>query len=111
MKNKEINFSDIKNSPYTIAVVLALVIVLVIAAISYLIYDIVQIKTEIVDVRTSYEQNLRKIAVLEELRAQSEKAEQQLEVYKGILPDELGDVYILQEEQIATLENFGLEVT
>ena len=111
MKNKEINFSDIKNSPYTIAVVLALVIVLVIAAISYLIYDIVQIKTEIVDVRTSYEQNLREIAVLEELRAQSEKAEQQLEVYKGILPDALGDIYVLQEEQIATLENFGLEVT
>ncbi len=110
MKGKQINFKDIKNSPYTTAVALVLVILLVIAAISYLIYDIVQTKAEIVVVRASYEENLKEIAVLEELRAQSKKAEQQLEVYKGILPDDLGDVYILQEKQIATCENFGLEV-
>ena len=111
MKGKKIDFKDIKNSPYTVAVALVLVILLVIAAAAYLIYDITQIKTQIVDVRASYEANLKEIAVLEELRAQSEKAEQQLEVYKGILPDDLGDVYILQENQIKICENFGLEVT
>ena len=110
MKNININFKDIKNSPYATAAVLVLIILLVIAAISYLIYDIVQTKEQIVQVRASYEENLKEIAVLEELRAQSKKAEQQLEIYKGILPDELGDVYILQEKQIATCENFGLEV-
>ena len=71
---------------------MALVIVLVIAAVAYLIYDIIQTKNEIVEVRASYQENLKEIAILEELRAQSEKAEAQLEVYKGILPDELGDV-------------------
>lgn len=110
MKDIKIDFKDIKNSPYTTAAVLVLVILLVIAAISYLVYDIVQTKEQIVVVRASYEENLKEIAVLEELRAQSEKAEQQLEVYKGILPDDLGDVYILQEDQIRTCENFGLEV-
>lgn len=111
MKNKNINLKDIKSSPYTTAVILALVIVLVIAAIGYLIYDIIQTKNEIVEVRASYQENLREIAILEELRAQSEKAEAQLEVYKGILPDELGDVYILQEEVVETCENFGLELS
>ena len=109
-KDININFKDIKNSPYATAAVLAVIILLVIAAISFLIYDIVQTKDQIVQVRASYEQNLKEIAVLEELRAQSEKAERQLEIYKGILPDDLGDVYILQEEQIAICENFGLEV-
>ena len=109
-KNININFKDIKNSPYATAVILVLIILLVIAAISYLIYDIVQTKEQIVQVRASYEENLKEIAVLEELRAQSKKAEKQLQIYKGILPDDLGDVYVLQEKQITTCENFGLEV-
>lgn len=111
MKGKEIKFEDIKNSPYTSAVILALIILLVIAGIAFLIYDIVQTKQEIVEVRASYQENLKEIAILEELRAQSEKAEQQLEVYKGILPDELGDVYMLQEDVVATCKNFGLELS
>ena len=111
MKGKEIKFEDIKNSPYTTAVILVLIILLVIAGISFLIYDIVQTKAEIVEVRASYQENLKEIAILEELRAQSEKAEQQLEVYKGILPDELGDVYMLQEDVVATCKNFGLELS
>lgn len=111
MKGKEIKFEDIKNSPYTSAVILALIILLVIAGIAFLIYDIVQTKEEIVEVRASYQENLKEIAILEELRAQSKKAEQQLEVYKGILPDELGDVYMLQEDVVATCKNFGLELS
>ncbi len=111
MKGKNITFENIKNSPYTTAVILVLIILLVIAGIAFLIYDIVQTKEEIVDVRASYQENLKEIAILEELRAQSEKAEQQLEVYKGILPDELGDVYMLQEDVVATCKNFGLELS
>ena len=78
MKGKEIKFEDIKNSPYTTAVILVLIILLVIAGIAFLIYDIVQTKQEIVEVRASYQENLKEIAILEELRAQSEKAEAQL---------------------------------
>lgn len=111
MKGKKINLDDIKNSPYTSAVALILVMLLIVAAIAYLIVGIFNTKDEIVAVRESYKKNLQEIAILEELRAQSEKAEAQLEVYKGILPDGLGDVYILQEEVIKTCENFGLEVT
>lgn len=111
MKGKKIDLNEIKNSPYTIAVALVLVIVLVIAATAYIIYGIVETKEEIVKVRASYEENLKEIAILEELRAQSEKAEAQLEVYKGILPDDLGDVFILQEKVVTTCRNFGLKVS
>lgn len=110
MKGKKINLEDIKKSPYTSAVALFLVMLLIIAAIVYFIVGIFDTKEEIVAVRESYKKNLQEIAVLEELRSQSKKAEAQLEVYKGILPDNLGDVYILQEDVIKTCENFGLEV-
>lgn len=111
MKGKKINLDDIKNSPYTSAVGLGLVMLLVIAIIAYFIFGIFQTKEDIVAVRESYKKNLQEIAILEELRAQSEKAEAQLEVYKGILPDGLGDVYILQEEVVKTCKNFGLTVS
>lgn len=111
MKGKNIDLNEIKNSPYTTAVALVLVILLVIAATAYIIYGIVETKKEIVEVRASYEANLKEIAILEELRAQSEKAEAQLEVYKGILPDALGDIYILQEDVVTTCRNFGLKVS
>lgn len=111
MKGKKINLDDIKNSPYLSAVALILVMVLIIGIIVYFIMGIFQTKDEIVSVRESCKKNLQEIAILEELRAQSEKAEAQLEVYKGILPDELGDVYILQEEVIKTCRNFGLDVS
>ena len=110
MKGKKINLEDIKKSPYTSAVALFLVMLLIIAAIVYFIVGIFDTKEEIVAVRESYKKNLQEIAILEELRSQSKKAEAQLEVYKGILPDNLGDVYILQEDVIKTCENFGLEV-
>ena len=111
MKGKKINLDDIKNSPYTSAVALVLVMLLIVAAIAYFIVGFFNTKDEIVAVRESYKKNLQEIAILEELRSQSKKAEAQLEVYKGILPDGLGDVYILQEDVIKTCENFGLEVT
>ena len=57
--NLNINFKDIKNSPYAIAVILALVIILVIAAIAFFVYDIIQTKEQIVTVRASYEENLK----------------------------------------------------
>lgn len=111
MKGKKINLDNVKNSPYVSAVALILVMVLIIGIIVYFIMGIFQTKDEIVAVRESSKKNLQEIAILEELRAQSEKAEAQLEVYKGILPDELGDVYILQEEVIETCRNFGLDVS
>lgn len=101
---------DITGSPYFVAGMLVFVIVLVIAAISYFIVDISNVKKEIVETNKLYEQNIREMAILEELRAQSEKAEQQLAIYEGILPADLGDVYILQENVVKTCENFGLEV-
>ncbi len=111
MKGKKIDLKDIKSSPYTSAVGLGLVIVLVIGIIVYFSLGIAETKKEIVAVRESYKKNLQEIAILEELRSQSEKAEAQLEVYKGILPDDLGDVYILQEDVVNTCKNFGLDVS
>lgn len=110
MKGKKIDTKEITNSPYFITGVLVLVILLVIGGIVYFMFDINKIKENIVETRIQYQENIREIAVLEELRAQSEKAEEQLEMYKGILPDDLGDIYVLEEEVVATCENFGLTV-
>ncbi len=110
MKGKKINTKDIANSPYFVTGLLVFVILLVIAGIVFFMIDIDNIKNNIVDARAQYQENLREIAVLEELRAQSEKAEEQLEMYKGILPDDLGDIYMLEEEIVKTCQNFGLTV-
>ena len=110
MKGKKIDTKEITNSPYFITGALVLVILLVIGGIVYFMLDINKIKANIVETRLQYQENIREIAILEELRAQSEKAEEQLEKYKGILPDGLGDIYVLEEDVVATCENFGLTV-
>lgn len=110
MKGKKINTKEITNSPYFITGLLVLVILLVIGGIVFFMIDINNIKASIVETRLQYQENVREIAILEELRAQSEKAEAQLEMYKGILPDALGDVYMLEEDVVATCKNFGLTV-
>lgn len=111
MKGKKIDLKDITNSPYFIAGLLVVVIVLVIVSIVFFANGITQTKDQIVEARKQYETNIREIAILEELRAQSKKAEQTLEEYKGILPDDLGDVYVLQENVISTCSSFGLKIT
>lgn len=110
MKGKKIDTKEITNSPYFITGVLVFVILLVIGGIVFFMLDINNIKQEIVETRLQYQENIREIAILEELRAQSEKAEEQLEMYKGILPDGLGDIYVLEEDVVSTCENFGLTV-
>lgn len=110
LKGKKIDTKEITNSPYFVTGLLVLVILLVIGGIVFFMLDINNIKASIVETRLQYQENLREIAVLEELRAQSEKAEEQLEKYKGILPDGLGDIYILEEDVVATCKNFGLNV-
>ena len=110
MKGKKIDTKEITISPYFITGVLVFVILLVIGGIVFFVLDINNIKANIVETRLQYQENVRQIAILEELRAQSEKAEEQLEMYKGILPDGLGDIYVLEEDVVATCENFGLTV-
>lgn len=110
MKGKKIDTKEITNSPYFITGLLVFVILFVIGGIVFFMFDINNIKAQIVETRLQYQENIREIAILEELRAQSEKAEEQLEMYKGILPDGLGDVYVLEEDVVATCENFGLTV-
>ena len=107
---KEISFSELKESPYFILTCFVLVILLVIGGLGFGIYTIFDTKAELVATRESYQTHLQEIATLEELRAQSQKAEEQLSVYKEVLPDSLGDVYILSENVEKICENFGLKI-
>ena len=100
MKNKNIELKDITSSPYFVAVMMLLLIGLCVAALAFFVMDIQQTKTDIQDARALYEANVKEFAILEELKAKSETAEKQLEECKGILPDSLGDVYILQEDVV-----------
>ncbi len=106
----EISFKELKESPYFILTCFILVILLVVGAISYSIYAILGVKTELVETRKSYQTHLQEIATLEELRAQSQKAEEQLSAYKEVLPDSLGDVFVHAEGTEQTCRNFGLNL-
>lgn len=107
---KEISLSELKESPYFILTCYVLVILLVMGGLGFGIYTIFDTKAELVSTRESYQSHLQEIATLEELRAQSQKAEEQLSVYKEVLPDSLGDVYILSENVEKICENFGLKI-
>lgn len=106
----EITFSELKESPYFILTCYVLVILLVMGGIGFGIFTIFNTKVDLVATRESYQSHLQEIATLEELRAQSQKAEEQLSVYKEVLPDSLGDVYILSENVEKVCENFGLTI-
>ncbi len=108
--NKNINFKDLKNSPIFTVVILVLVILGLIAGIVLFTLDIGNIKKDIVSAKESYVLNLKEVATLEKLRDASKKAEEQLKVYDGILPNELGDGYLLEEQMIKGMQNFGLTV-
>lgn len=111
MKNKNIELKDITSSPYFVAVLMVLLIGLCIAALVFFVLDIQETKNEIKDARALYEANVKEYAVLEQLKAKSEVAEKQLEECKGILPDSLGDVYLLQEGVVEKCKAFGLSLT
>lgn len=106
----EIKFSELKESPYFVLTCYILVILLVMGGIGFGIFTIFNTKADLVATRESYQSHLQEIATLEELRAQSQKAEEQLSVYKEVLPDSLGDVYILSENVENVCENFGLTI-
>lgn len=111
MKNKKIDMKDVTSSPYFVAVLMFILIVLAILALVFFVMDINSTKKALVDARIAYEENVKEYAALEELKAKSEAAEKQLEECKGILPDSLGDAYILQEDVLAKCEGFGIDVT
>lgn len=107
---KEISFSELKESPYFILTCYVLVILIVMGGLGFGIFKIFDTKAELVSTRESYQSHLQEIATLEELRAQSQRAEEQLSAYKEVLPDNLGDVYILSENVEKVCENFGLTI-
>lgn len=111
MKKKNIELKDITASPYFVAALMVLLIGLCVTALVFFVLDIKETKEQIVEARQLYADNVREYAVLEELKAKSEAAEKQLEECKGILPDSLGDVYLLQEDVVEKCTNFGLTVT
>mgnify|MGYP003290104521 CR=1 FL=1 len=111
MKNKNIELKDITSSPYFVAAIMVLLIALCITAVVFFVLDIQETKEEIKTERALYVENVKEYALLEELKAKSEAAEKQLEECKGILPDSLGDVYILQEGVVEKCKAFGLNVT
>ena len=107
---KDIKFDDLKESPAFILGCFIFAIVLVIGLIAFSIYSILGVKADLVETRQSYKTHLQEVATLEELRAQSQKAEEQLSAYKEVLPDSLGDIYIHAEGTEQLCNNFGLKL-
>ena len=79
---KDIKFDDLKENPAFVLGCFIFAIVAVIGLIAFLIYTILGVKTDLVETHESFQTHLHEVATLEELRAQSQKAEEQLSAYK-----------------------------
>lgn len=110
MKGKKIEAKDITSSPFFVIGIMTFVCLLIVGIMVTLVMNINTTKKEIIDARALYEQNVREVALLEELKVKSEAAEAQLEACKNILPDNLGDVFVLQENVLEKCKLFGLDV-
>ncbi len=110
MKGKKIELKDLTSSPYFVIGIMSLVCVLILGIMVTLIMNIDTTKDAIVEARSLYKQNVQEVALLEELKVKSEAAQEKLEACKDILPDSLGDVFILQEDVLKKCNDFGLDV-
>lgn len=110
MKGKKIELKDLTSSPYFVIGIMSLVCVLILGIMVTLIMNIDTTKDAIVEARSLYKQNVQEVAILEELKVKSEAAQEKLEACKDILPDSLGDVFILQEDVLKKCNDFGLDV-
>lgn len=110
MKNKKIEIKDITSNPFFVIGLMVLVCVAILAITVLLVLNINTTKKDIVEARVLYEQKVQEVALLEELKIKSEAAQEQLEACKNILPDSLGDVYVLQEDVLEKCKLFGLDV-
>ncbi len=110
MKGKKIELKDITSNPIFVIGCMGFVCVAVLAIMIMVVMNINTTKAEIVDARKLYEENVREVALLEELKIKSEAAQEQLEACKNILPDSLGDVFVLQENVLEKCQLFGLNV-
>lgn len=111
MKGKKIEVKDITSNPYFVIGIMIFVCIAITAAMVLIVMDVDKTKDEIIDARKMYEQNVKEVALLEELKVKSEAAQEQLEACNNILPENLGDVYILQENVLEKCKLFGLDVT
>lgn len=107
---KDIKFDDLKENPAFILGCFIFAILVIVGLIAFSIYSILGLKADLVETRQSYQTHLQEIATLEELRAQSQKAEEQLSAYKEVLPDSLGDIYLHAEGTEQLCNNFGLKL-
>lgn len=110
MKGKKIEVKDITSNPFFVIGIMIFVCVLITVAMVFIIMDVDKTKDEIIDARKMYEQNVKEVALLEELKVKSEAAQEQLEACNSILPESLGDVFILQEDVLEKCKLFGLNV-
>ncbi len=111
MKGKKIEIKDITSSPFFVIGLLCLVCVLIVVGIVFIMLDVDSTKKDIVEERQMYIDNVNQVALLEELKVKSEQAEEQLEACEDILPQNLGDVFVLEENVINKCRQFGLDVT
>lgn len=110
MKGKKIEMKDITSNPFFVIGLMGLVCVLITVAVVFIMLDIDNTKKEIQDARVVYEENVREVALLEELKIKSEAAQEKLDACNNILPEKLGDVYVLEEKVLEKCKLFGLDV-
>jgi Tfp pilus assembly protein PilO len=110
MKGKKIEVKDITSNPLFVIGLMSFVCVIITVVMVFIMLDINNTKKEIQDARVLYEENVREVALLEDLKIKSEAAQEKLAACNNILPEKLGDVYVLEEEVLKKCKIFGLDV-
>lgn len=108
---KSIDVKDITASPYFVAALMGVCIALTIAALVFFILDINKTKSEITEARRLNVACQQDAQLLDKLKAESDAASARLEECENILPQSLGNAYVVQEDVIEKFEAFGVSVT
>ena len=85
-KEININFADIKNSPYLIVAVLGVFVALILALCVYLTMDILDMKQSVAEVKAEYAANASEVEYLQGLKAKREQLKNENESYLKMLP-------------------------
>lgn len=105
-----INFSELKNSPVFYAVVITLFIVIVLAFSIYLVLDIFSLRSNIIEVRETYENNCKQIQELQQIYVQYNTLSAEKDVMDRMLPSQR-DVYEVMDEVYNECDKYNLTVT
>lgn len=104
-----IKFSDLKDSPILISVIIIIFIVAILVLSVYLIIDIFEIKDNIAASREEYKKNCEQIVYLQQVRSQYNTLAAEKDLMDEMLPP-TEDVYIVMQNFYTLCDKYNIDV-